>query len=180
VTNPAKKLDGYRRRIVYEWNQRRQLAMARRRERVFDAWLAHLAANSPDVLLGANFATYGGVRHHLEAIQRYSKMNVELAPPEHVMNSVGTHQVVNDFHDRFWNFPANGIKVVHSHVFPWFIEWCREQQSKGKRWVHTYHLNYYPEHGNNGLEPWQEQINNALLNVACHADVCLAVSKWQV
>jgi glycosyltransferase involved in cell wall biosynthesis len=180
LASPAAKLDGYRRRIVYEWNQHRQRVAARKREKIFDAWLSRLATDPPDVLLGANFAAYGGVRHHLQAIQRYSTVSTGLAPPEQVMASLATHHVVHDFRDKFWRFPAKGIKVVHSHVFPWYIEWCQEQQARGKRWVHTYHLNYYPEHANDGLEPWQEEINQALLNVACHADVCLAVSKWQV
>lgn len=177
--NVVTKLGGYRRRIVYEWNQFRQTAAVKKRERIFETWLTHLAESPPDVLLGANFAAYGGVRHHLQAIQRYSAMNVELAPPEQVMKFLGAHHVVHDFDDKFWQFPANGIKVVHSHVFPWFIEWCREQQSNGKRWVHTYHLNYYPEHANGVLETWQSEINLALIEVACHADVRLSVSKWQ-
>jgi glycosyltransferase involved in cell wall biosynthesis len=173
------KLDGYRRRAVYEWNQARHRAAARKREAVFQSWLDGLAANPPDVLVGANFAAYGGVRHHIQAIQRYSSLNVELVPPETVLKTIGAHHLQQEFRQRFLDFPATGIKVVHSHVFPWFIEWCREKQKQGIRWVHTYHLNYFPEHGRNGLEPWHAEINDALINVACHADVKLSVSKWQ-
>jgi glycosyltransferase involved in cell wall biosynthesis len=175
----AAKLDGYRRRAVYEWNQARHRAAARKREAAFQSWLGALSATPPEVLVGANFAAYGGVRHHIQAIQRYSALDVQLAPPESVLQTVGPHHLSHEFRQRFLDFPATGIKVVHSHVFPWFIEWCREKQKRGMRWVHTYHLNYFPEHGRDGLEPWQAEINDALINVACHADVKLSVAKWQ-
>jgi glycosyltransferase involved in cell wall biosynthesis len=176
----AAKLDDYRRRAVYEWNQARHRAAARKRKAAFQSWLDALSATPPEVLVGANFAAYGGVRHHIQAIQRYSALNVQLAPPESVLRTVGPHHLSHDFRQRFLDFPATGIKVVHSHVFPWFIDWCREKQKQGMRWVHTYHLKYFPEHGPDGLEPWQAEINDALINVACHADVKLSVSKWQV
>lgn len=179
MPNIGARIDGYRRRALYEWNQARQRAAARKRESTFQSWLDELSARPPDVLVGANFAAYGGVRHHIQAIQRYSAMNVAFAPPESVLQSIAPHHLQQEFRQRFLNFPATGIKVVHSHVFPWFIEWCREKQKQGMRWVHTYHLNYFPEHGRDGLEPWQAEINDALINVACHADVKLSVSKWQ-
>ncbi|MEJ8566901.1 glycosyltransferase family 4 protein [Elongatibacter sediminis] len=175
----AAKLDGYRRRAGYEWKQLRQRTAARKREAAFQSWLDALSAKPPEVLVGANFAAYGGVRHHIQAIQRYSSLNVDFAPPEYVLKTVGPHHLSHDFRQRFLDFPAKGIKVVHSHVFPWFIEWCREKQNQGIRWVHTYHLNYFPEHGRNGIEPWQEQINCTLVNVACQADIALSVSRWQ-
>ncbi|MFC1688666.1 glycosyltransferase family 4 protein [Pseudomonadota bacterium] len=180
MTELVRKLDGYRRKLNYEWAQRRNARAAKKREVAFEAWLNHLETNPPEVLLGANFSSFGGVRHHIQAIQHFSSMNVELAPSEQLMQKLKTHHFTHDFHEKFLSFPAAGIKVVHSHVFPWFIEWCRERQKSGLRWVHTYHLNYYPEHGVDVLEPWQQEINHSLLQVARHADVCLSVSKWQV
>jgi glycosyltransferase involved in cell wall biosynthesis len=180
VTDLAARLDGYRRRLAYEWRQQLGRAAARQRRRVFDGWLASLTRNPPDVLVGANFAAFGGVRHHLQAIQRHSMLKVALAPDERVMRSVGAHHLQHTFSEAFTHFCAPGIRVVHSHVFPWFIHWCRQRQQDGMRWVHTYHLNYYPEHSRAQLEPWQQEINEALINVASHADVCLSVSKWQV
>ena len=175
----TQKFDGYRRRVRYEWNQWRNAAVARKREKMFGEWLAFLTANPPDVLVGANFATYGGVRHHIQAIQRYSTLNVELAPSEKLMREIGAHHITHDFRDWFARFPAEGVKVVHSHVYPWFIEWCCEHQKTGTHWIHTYHLHYYTEHGTQGLKLWQKEINDALLNVASRADICLSVSQWQ-
>ena len=146
---------------------------------LFDLWLDQLNKFPPDVLVGANFADHGGVRHHIQAIQRYSSLHVDLAPSEELMQKLGTHHFTNEFHERFLSFNANGIKVVHSHVFPWFIEWCRERQKSGLRWIHTYHLNYYPEHETDDLKPWQKEINRSLIQVARHADLLLSVSKWQ-
>jgi glycosyltransferase involved in cell wall biosynthesis len=174
----AAKLDGYRRRAVYKWIQTRHRAAARKREAAFQSWLDGLSAKPPEVLVGANFATYGGVRHHIQAIQRYSSMNVSLAPSDTVMEQMGIHHVAQ-FSDKFLEAAIPGLRTVHSHVFPWFIEWCLARQEQGLRWIHTYHLNYYPEHAIGSLESWQEEINAALVEVARHADVRLSVSRWQ-
>ncbi len=178
--NIGERLLGYRRWLAHEWRQRRFAVQQHNKKKVFDAWLAELLRQPPEVLIGANFANFGGVRHHLQAIARYSSLDVALAPSDHVMRKVGAHAVANEFSAAFRAIPLTGIKAVHSHVYPWFIDWCEEKTALGVRWIHTYHLNYYAEHGTDGLEPWQEQINHKLLNVACRADVCLSVSRWQV
>lgn len=176
-----RKIEGYRRRLVYEWSQWRGRIEFKKREDAFQRWLNQLTTSPPEVLLGANFAAFGGVRGHVQAIQRHSKFHLELAPPEDVLRVVETYGFTNTFRQQFLDFPATGIKVGHSHVYPWFIEWCQHHQQRGLRWIHTYHLNYYPEHGSGGeLEPWQQQINDAMLNQARFADVRLSVSKWQV
>ncbi|MFO1000095.1 MAG: glycosyltransferase family 4 protein [Planctomycetaceae bacterium] len=181
MTFSFRRLEGYRKRLVYEWSQWQDRRDRSRRQVAFQRWLSQLQSSPPQVLLGANFAEYGGVRGHIQAIQRYSKLDVQMAPPENLLHQIGTHSFTNDFRADFLNFPAKGIKVAHSHVFPWFIEWCLQHQKNGLRWIHTYHLNYYPEHGKSGeVEPWQQQINEAMLNQARFADVCLSVSKWQV
>ena len=181
MSSLPRRLDGYRRRLSYEWSQWRSRCKARKREDAFDHWLQQLKESPPDVLLGANFASFGGVRGHIQAIQRHSKCNVQCAPPEPLLQILGTHGFTHEFREEFLKFPATDIKVAHSHVYPWFIEWCQEHQKRGLRWIHTYHLNYYPEHGTGGeLEPWQQQINDAMLEQARFADICLSVSKWQV
>lgn len=181
LSSLPKKLDGYRRRIAYEWSQWRGRCDAKKRKVAFEHWLQQLKTSPPDVLLGANFASFGGVRGHIQAVRKYSKFNIQLAPPEPLLQIVGTHGFTHEFREEFLKFPATDIKVAHSHVYPWFIEWCEHHQQRGLRWIHTYHLNYYPEHGTGGeLEPWQEQINDAMLNQARFADLCLSVSKWQV
>ena len=181
MTFSFRRIEGYRRRFVHEWSQWQARRECGRRRLAFQQWLAHLRSSPPQVMVGANFAEYGGVRGHLQAIKRYSKHDVQLAPPENLLHRIGTHSFTNEFREDFLDFPAKGVRVAHSHVFPWFIEWCQHHQKNGLRWIHTYHLNYYPEHGKNGeVEPWQQQINDAMLNQARFADECLSVSKWQV
>jgi glycosyltransferase involved in cell wall biosynthesis len=178
--NGLGKLEGYRRRLVYEWNQWQARNNERAAEQAFDHWLRKLTNRPPDVLMGANFASFGGVRNHLHSIQRNSRCRIELAPPEELVSSVGLHRFQGRFREPFFEFDASKLKAVHSHVFPWFIDWCRHQQiHHGVRWIHTYHLMYYPEHADGPLLPWQQEINDSLINVARHADVCLSVSKWQ-
>jgi glycosyltransferase involved in cell wall biosynthesis len=180
ILNALGKLEGYRRRLVYEWNQWQARRTERGAEQAFDRWLRQLSHCPPDVLMGANFASFGGVRTHLHSIQRNSQCRIELAPPEELVSSVGLHRFQGRFREPFFEFDASKLKAVHSHVFPWFIDWCRHQQiHHGVRWIHTYHLKYYPEHADGPLLPWQQEINESLINVARHADVCLSVSKWQ-
>ena len=174
------KLEGYRRRIVHEWQMARFRADHRRKKNVLYRWLSQLRTHPPEVLVGPNFAEYGGVRHHIEAIVRNSILNVELAPPAELTSILTPYDFSETFREEFMAYRADGIRVLHSHVFPSFIDWCTERQKDGIRWVHTYHLNYYPEHSNGNLEPWQAEINETLIKKARHADQCLSVSKWQV
>ncbi len=173
------RLLGYCRWLRHEWRQYRYAAVMRRKRQIFETWLNHLRAHPPEVLLGANFAKFGGVRHHLQAIENHSSLNVALAPSERVLREVGAHFVANDFAESFQALELRGLRVVHSHVYPWYIDWSQAQQAKGLRWVHTYHSFYYPDNVTGELEPWQQEINHTLLTVARQADVCLSVSKWQ-
>lgn len=174
-----KKLDGYRRWAVHEWSMSRFRASKRRKKGVFEKWLNDLSANPPRVMLGAYFAEYGGIRHHLEAIVRNSRYHVELVPSPTVGKTLTPFDLTDVFCDEFMNFQAPGVGAVHSQVYPWFIRWCRERQRNGKKWIHTYHLNYYPEHNLNGqLEQWQIDINSAALQTVREADVRIATSHW--
>jgi glycosyltransferase involved in cell wall biosynthesis len=176
-----KKLDGYRRWGLHELAMHRYHRMMRRKEAIFTRWLDQLRSCPPQVLVGPNFAEFGGVRHHIEAITRYSGMSLQLVPPHAVAKALTPYDVSSVFSDEFMQYNAKGVNVVHSHVFPWFIEWCQRRQADGIKWVHTYHLNYYPEHTHDGILNEQHgEINHALLEVAAKADVRLSVSKWQV
>ncbi len=138
------------------------------------------AHGNVNVLLGANYAEFGGVRHHLQGIAKHSKLNVEMAPPQSLMDRIGLHECAKRMESQLKDFDASKLTAVHSHVYPGFIEWCRyQQQVFGAYWVHTYHLNYYPEHSRHELESWQRDVNRALLETARYADVCLSVSRWQ-
>jgi glycosyltransferase involved in cell wall biosynthesis len=149
------------------------------KQRIISSWIGSLQSDPPDVLLGANFAEFGGVREHLHAIVKYSTLRADLAPPDSVVKSVGAHHVAHTFRQQLLEFDPQKIRAIHSHVYPWFIEWCRHHQKRGTRWVHTYHLPYFPEHSRGSLEPWQVEFNNALINEARHADVRISVAKWQ-
>jgi glycosyltransferase involved in cell wall biosynthesis len=152
------------------WNWRR---IGRRDLRRCRKWLDSLRQHPPEVLIGANLPM-GGVRHHIQAIKQYSSLRLGLAPPDELVRDFS-----GDMRETFLDFVPSGIPVVHSHVLPWFINWCQKHHKPGVKWIHTYHLNYFPEHGRSGLLPWQKEINDALLNVACHADVRISVARWQ-
>lgn len=156
----------------------RERAVARRKRRDFEAWLAHLHAQPPEVLLGSNFAEFGGVRGHIHAIQKHSGHNVELAPTDELLRKLEPHDLSSTFNDAFLDFEPRGIGVAHSHVFPWFIEWCSRHHRR-VRWVHTYHAPYFPEYARENLLPWQIRFNDILINVARHAHVRISVSRWQ-
>ncbi len=168
---------GYRFREGLRLHRKR--VVQKRKQRAVSSWIAGLKSSPPQVLIGSNFAAYGGVRHHIQAIARYSSLRVALAPPEDLLSLISPGELARDFREPFLQFQPRGIKAVHSHVFPWFIEWCRQHKGEGARWVHTYHLPYFPEHARQELEPWQAEINRVLTEDARHADVRLCVSRWQ-
>jgi glycosyltransferase involved in cell wall biosynthesis len=174
TTRPSvlNKLDGYRRRLAHEcqmWYRRRSGSKYAQK---YDKWIAGLRNHPPDVLIGTNFSS-GGVRQHILAIKQYSSLRLELVPPNELLEDFDGNlsQLLSEF--------VPDVRAVHSHVLPWFIEWCGKRQKSGVRWSHTYHLNYFPEHAKGELLPWQKEINDALLNVARHADVRISVARWQ-
>ena len=176
----SKRLEGYRQRVLHEWSMWRHSKDEKRKSAKFGSWLKSLEQDPPDVLLGANFAEYGGVRGHLLAIQKFSQWKVALAPPAELLaTGLKPYDLKTTCRQQFFDFPAGGIRVAHSHVFPWFVQWCREHQAHGIRWIHTYHNMYFPEFARGDLEPWQQEINEVILTEAPHADVRISVSKWQ-
>lgn len=155
---------------VAEW--RRDIAVRRA--------LAELGCKNTQVLVGANFVDLGGTRNHMHCIARYSAHRVQLAPPEAAMVLVTPGEFTERYADSLWKLNCGHLKAVHSHVFPFFINWCAETRRRyGTRWIHTHHNWYYPEFGRNGIEPWQEQFNQAFLFAGQNADVFLCVSRAQ-
>jgi glycosyltransferase involved in cell wall biosynthesis len=175
----SRKLRSARYRIERAFAQWKETAASDRKRRKFEAWLAELRSHPPDVLVGSNFAEYGGVRAHIHAIQKYSSLRVQLAPSDELLVSLEPHDLKTTFKEAFLNFEPAGIRTIHSHVFPWFIEWCGRHRRPGLLWVHTYHLPYFPEHSRGSLLPWQEDINDALVSNARHADVRISVARWE-
>ena len=170
------RLDGYRRWLRHEWSmwsfQRRSRSNCRRHE----AWIRSLQQSPPAVMIGPDLP-YGGVKGHLHAIQRHSALTVQLVPDEAAMG--GLDNFTAEIRERFFAFDPPASMVVHSHVLPWMIRWCRRQQDRGLRWIHTYHNMYFPEFARGDLEPWQLEVNEALIHEARHAAVRLSVSRWQ-
>ena len=181
ITLLSRKLRSAQFRMRQAFDQWKENAASDRKRRGFEAWLAHLRSHPPDVLVGSNFAEFGGVRGHIRAIRKFSSLNVELAPPDELLRTLDYNDFKTTFKDAFLNFQPGGIRAVHSHVFPWLIDWCRHNQASGSgpRWLHTYHAPYFPDDAKGGLQPWQENINQALIDVARHADVNISVSRWQ-
>jgi glycosyltransferase involved in cell wall biosynthesis len=169
----AIKQRGYRRRFNHEYSMWRYRRAVSRSRKAYHKWEAKLIKKAPEVFLGPDFPS-GGVRGHVRAIQKHSSLSVELVP-----SLGGLDSFTVDARKLFNEFEPSGPVAVHSHVLPWMIHWCRKQQIRGVKWVHTYHLPYFDDHGKGGLEPWQVEINEALLGEARHADVRLSVARWQ-
>ncbi len=177
MSNPlVSKLDGYRRYLRHEWSMWSFQRRASRNGRRYDAWIRRLRQSPPAVIVGPDLA-YGGVKGHLHGILNHSALNVQLVPDEGAMG--GLEHFTAEIRERFLSFEPPISTVVHSHVLPWMIRWCSRQQQRGLRWVHTYHLPYFAEHGRTQLESWQQEINEALIHEARDAAVRLSVSRWQ-
>lgn len=176
------RIQGYIKRARFEysmWNWRRQ---SRSNTRRIQQWQKSFQASSAEVVLGAHLGLAGGVRNHLLAIKRFSRLNVELVPTEEQLQKWGIQpfyasaQHVQQFVETP---PPPTAFAVHTHVFPQLINWAKLHAPGKLRWVHTHHLYYYPEHGETGLEPWQQRLNEAMIDGARNADVCLSVNRWE-
>jgi glycosyltransferase involved in cell wall biosynthesis len=167
-----------RHELKYAWPNLHNTLVLRQRERLLQRWLKSLSRRPPQVLIGANIDENGGIRQHLLGIGKHSRLMVELAPPDWLRNKLSYHDFHTTFRDQFFDFQPSGIGTLHSHVYPYFVEWCATRRDS-TRWVHTYHAPYLPEYGRNGLEPWQIEINRTLVDVARNADVRVSVSRWQ-
>jgi glycosyltransferase involved in cell wall biosynthesis len=173
----VRKLRSARMRLgaaIDSWQNERAF---RAKDKVVTDWVKGLRRDPPDVLIGANFAEYGGVRRHIRALKKYSSLRLELTPPDDVIGLVTPHELVHVFRDSIDAFRPGGIKALHSHVFPWFIEWCSRHRAASK-WVHTYHAPYLAENGET-LPAWQDQFNRAGTEIARFADTRISVSRWQ-
>jgi glycosyltransferase involved in cell wall biosynthesis len=151
----------------------------RRAERQIAKWLHQLRLDPPDVLLGANIDLAGGVRQHLLGIELHSTYKVSLAPPDTLREKISYHDFHTTFRDQFFEYCPAGIKSVHSHVYPYFIEWCAEKRNSDTVWIHTYHAPYLTIDREAPLEPWEAEINRVTVDLGRRADVRISVSQWQ-
>jgi glycosyltransferase involved in cell wall biosynthesis len=151
----------------------------RRAEREFSKWLRDLRRHPPDVLLGANIDETGGVRQHLVGIRGHSTLAVSLAPPDQLRQKLSYHDFHTTFRDQFFDYSPAGIKTVHSHVYPYFIEWCNEKKNGDLAWIHTYHAPYIADDREAPLQAWESEINRATVDLGRNADFRISVSRWQ-
>lgn len=173
------RLAGYFKRAKFEYDQWRWRRYIGRSRQLFRKWLQRIEISNPQVLLGAHLHLQGGVRNHLLGIKRYSKLNVALIPEEAELQRFGI-QLFFENYETFQGFPPpKSTRAVHTHVLPWLIDWAELHRSPNLNWVHTHHLLYYPEAGKGGIEPWQEDLNKAMIKGARSCDVCLCVSRWE-
>ncbi|MEO8577158.1 MAG: glycosyltransferase family 4 protein [Gemmatimonadales bacterium] len=135
--------------------------------------------NPPAVLIGPNIGGSNGITHHMSAIRQFSRLKVAISPPDWLMKELSHHDLHTTFRDDVMNFEPKGTRVIHSHVFPYFIQWCRRHRESVSLWVHTYHSPFFPIGPDVPLEAWQTEYNRVLVEEARYADVRISVSKWQ-
>jgi len=129
------------------------------------------------VYIGPYLASLGGVSHHLQSLNKFSKQRTATLPGEGLLKFLLKHQLL-PYYKSVIEEHSFGGRVMHSHVDPWFIELCAKAQQQGSSWVHTYHTIYFEKDWEHGLEDWQININTALIEKAKQADVKIAISHW--
>ncbi|MCA9066437.1 MAG: glycosyltransferase family 4 protein [Planctomycetaceae bacterium] len=173
------RLKGYVRRAEFEWNQFRWKIHTWRNQRIFDGWYADYVRSRPEVIVGANFHTSGGVRNHMHAIADYSKLRTLLVPDDRRIRRFGTLPFNENAPTLRQRDLPSSLRAIHTHVLPWLIDWAIERRTPDVVWVHTHHAWYFPEYGVDGIEPWQHSLNQVGLTALKKCDVRLSVSRWQ-
>lgn len=131
------------------------------------------------VLTGLTFSNVGGLAIHIHEIARRSTFKPSILPLPSVLNRILNWNKGSLFFNYLDKYQSRlKFRIFHSHVDPWFISICRNAHSNGAKWVHTYHTLYFEKDWDNGLEPWQQETNKALIEVAKLADIRISVSKW--
>lgn len=173
------KLGGCASRLRHEISMLVWRSYFRRLRKDFHRWQHRFLTSQAQVLVGAHFHRHGGVRNHMLAIQQYSKLKVLLVPEESDLLGRGVTAIGENFESFLNTPPPDSAVAVHTHVVPALINWARQNAPGRLRWIHTHHLFYYPEAGRSGLEPWQQDLNLAMIDGARQAELCLCVSRWE-
>lgn len=130
-----------------------------------------------EVFIGPYFASLGGVSHHLQSLNAFSKTRTKTLPNKALLNFLLKHQLVSYYKSVVTSQSLRHC-LLHSHVDPWFISVCEIAQKEGAKWVHTNHTMYFEQDWDEGLAPWQLAINKALVVQAKKADVNIAIAHW--
>jgi glycosyltransferase involved in cell wall biosynthesis len=177
--SPRGRLSGYWRRLQFEWSQYRWRQHAKRCREAFEQWRRSFINSEAEVLIGAHLHRFGGVRNHLLAIRDFSELRIALVPSEEFLQQYGSAPLAENIPEFLATPPPQSTFAVHTHVLPLLIDWAANHAPGRLRWIHTHHLLYYPEAGRNGIEPWQEQLNDAMIRGARSCDTCLCVNRWE-
>ena len=147
------------------------------KEKKLNLFLLRLNYQASKIIIGPLFSNLGGVPHHILGLKEYSCFNITSYPDNTVLAFIKKNNLVAHYKSKL-NPHKIRFNVIHSHVDPWFIDLCKEATCKGRKWVHTYHTLYFEKDWDKGLAPWQEEINNALINRAKHADIKISIAHW--
>jgi glycosyltransferase involved in cell wall biosynthesis len=115
----------------------------------------------------------------MHSLASFSALATELVPDAKTMETMGAADLSLIYNSLLRTTPSKSVKSVHSHVFPWFINWCIAQRKNIPVWVHTHHLWYYDEHRAHQQIPWHVEFNHFFLEALKSCDVPLCVSRWQ-
>jgi glycosyltransferase involved in cell wall biosynthesis len=173
-----KKIIGLRNRIRHEWNAHRHHSQLRKEERAYHRWRNKFKETENELLIGSNFDLNGGVRNHIHSIHRFTKFRSELIPSDPLLRKFGKDVFVRNISDFLLAKPSRFVRICHSHVSPWFINWCFAHQDSFV-WAHTHHAWYHEDTVNEGLETWQRELNEAGLFALKHCHRPIVVSRWQ-
>jgi len=157
-----------------QWHLR---TMAQLRQRWAQLYVSAYKWSGATVFIGPYFASLGGVSHHLQSLNTFSKQRTATLPSDRLLKFLLKHQLL-PYYKSVVEQHLFGRRIMHSHVDPWFIELCEKAQQQGSPWVHTYHTLYFKKDWNQGLEDWQININTALIEKAKQADVKIAIAHW--
>lgn len=119
---------------------------------------------------------YGGLYTHTRRLERFSIHTIKEVPSPRTRQFLCRFPPVYRYYRD--HLTLTGFDIMHSRSDPWFIDLCRRSKTSHVTWVHTYHALFFANDYPAGLAPWQEEINNALLNVARNADIKICVSQW--
>lgn len=173
-----KKLIGYRNRIKHEWylySHRRQI---HKEETAYRKWKRRFTETDKELIIGSNFDLHGGVRNHIHSIHRYSTFRSELIPHDSFLLKYGRSVFLRNKIDFMQAKPSRCVKISHSHVSPWFIDWCFTHKDS-VLWAHTHHAWYHDDTTPGGIEPWQKELNEAGLFALRNCHRPIVVSRWQ-
>lgn len=141
-------------------------------------WIHDINKHNSIVLVGANVLKPNGVDFHIHAIQELSQTDTCLIPSDTILKKISSNNFFKNYIDKI---KPNYSSILHSHVYPNYINWCYGQKLKNPniKWIHTYHLHYYNDHGGGEVLDWQKEFNRNFIEVASKADVKISVSKWE-